>query len=240
MLDVDPPLDGIVIETSGVADPVKLATLGRVGKLLRLNATVIAVDAANIEVHHQDPYLADTIERQITAADILAINKCDLTSADMLASVENWLRRLAPNASRLRTIDGKVPIDVILGISNHAAQPVESARNGPVHHHDHEHAVHRDVFLSWSFTADRPFVTAKLSDAIRSLPLSIVRGKGILWLDEARRRQMIFHLVGRRFEIADGPSWGTNAQRNELVFISVRERADFAAIGELLTNSLVG
>jgi G3E family GTPase len=241
MLDVDPPLDGMVIETSGVADPAKLAILGRVGKFLRLNATVIVVDAAHIGSHARDPYLADTILRQIAAADLLVINKCDLGTAEEVASIEAWLRPIAPNAATLRTAGGVVPIEVVLGEGAPTSRrdKAEEPENSHDHHHP-EHALHRAVFSSWSFTAERPFIAAKLRDAVRLLPPAIVRGKGIVWLDEAMEQQTIFHLVGRRLEITDGSSWGTASPRTEVVFIAARAHGDFAPIEALLREALRG
>jgi len=238
MLDVDPPLDGMVIETSGVADPAKLAILGRVGKFLRLNAMVIVVDAAHIQSHARDRYFADTILRQIATAELLVINKCDLATADEVAAIEAWLKPIAPNAATLRTAGGVVPIEVVLGEGAPGGQRDNAEAPESRHDHNHEgYAPHRSVFSSWSFTARQPFIAAKLRDAVRSLPPAIVRGKGIVWLDEALERQTIFNLVGRRLEFTDGASWGAAPPRTEVVFIAARGEANFAPVEVLLTGA---
>jgi G3E family GTPase len=241
MLEVEPPLDGIVIEASGVADPAKLAILGRVGKFLRLNATVILVDAANVLAQRADRHLADTIARQIAAADLVAINKCDIARAAELAAIEEWVDGIAPGAARLRTVDAEVPIDVVLGAASRVEQTTRWERLG--HRHDHDHVqrdtLHRAVFSSWAFTAQRPFIGAKLRDAVAALPPIIVRGKGVLWLAEGVDRSMIFHLVGRRFDIVQGPYWEGDPPCNNLVFIAANAYVDFTPIDQLLTRALV-
>lgn len=223
MLEGDVRPDGIVIETSGVADPSKLALLGRVGKFFRLNATVVLVDAAHVRTHVQDRYLEDTILRQIAAADLLILNKSDMVGADERAALEHWAGDLAPKAALLPTVRGRVPVDILLGRRNPAATAI---RDDDDHHHD---AHHGDGFVSWSFAADRPFGSAALRDALRALPPWLLRGKGVLWLDDRPDEAVTFHLVGGRVDLGTGAPWAGARRRSELVFIALARPAhDFA------------
>lgn len=224
MLEGDARPDAIVIETSGVADPAKLAVLGRVGKFFRLNATIVLVDAANVQGHARDRYLEDTILRQIAAADLLILNKADMVEADELAALDRWIGDLAPKAARLPAVRGEVPIDILLG--QHGAIPTSV----PDAEGDHDHAVrHGDGYVSWSFAADRPFGRAALRDTLSTLPPWLLRGKGVLWLEDRPDEAVTFHLVGGRVEMGAGAPWAGTSRRSELVFIArAQPGRDFA------------
>ncbi len=235
MLEPDIKPDGIVIETSGVADPAKLAVIGRIGKFFRLNATIVMIDAANVRTHSADRYLSDTILRQIAAADLLIVNKADMVSGDALSSLEAWLGEIAPKAATIRAVRGDLPIDVVLGTRGDG----RTTPDIPDHDH-HGHDVHHgDVFASWSFSADRPFSSAALRDAVGELPPWIVRGKGVLWIDDSPDRSVIFHLVGGRAEFSKGAPWGDDVPRSQLVFIATAQPTrDFAPCRTSLQEAL--
>jgi G3E family GTPase len=238
ILEQDAPPDGIVIETSGVADPAKLAVLGRVGKFFRLNATIVLVDAAHVRAHAEDRYLADTIRRQIAAADLLIVNKSDIVADDDRAALDGWIAEIAPKAARIPAVRGEVPIDILLG--THRGAISDAHRHHRDHDHDHAASVpHGDGFTAWSFTADRPFRTAALRQVLESLPPWILRGKGVLWFDDRPGRSATFHLVGGRVDLAPGAAWEGGTRRSELVFIAAAQPPrDFAPWRARLMDAL--
>ncbi|MBM3523974.1 MAG: GTP-binding protein, partial [Alphaproteobacteria bacterium] len=84
-------IDHVVIETSGVSLPGSVAqSIGLVGAL-RLDGVVVLLDAETLRERAADPYLADTIERQIADADLLLLNKFDLVDAAMRGDLLSWL-----------------------------------------------------------------------------------------------------------------------------------------------------
>jgi G3E family GTPase len=92
-----PMFNGLVIETSGLADPVPLLlTLRRSGvaaSRLQLATVVTTVDAV-LGVTTMARYREAT--RQIAAADVLVLTKSDLVSGDVLDGVRKALETLNP------------------------------------------------------------------------------------------------------------------------------------------------
>ena len=82
VLALQPAPQWIVIEASGVSDPGRIAQVGMADPLLQLEGVVVLVDAGAIRETAADPLLADTVLRQLRAADLLVLNKTDLVAPD--------------------------------------------------------------------------------------------------------------------------------------------------------------
>ncbi len=109
------PPEHILIECSGVSDPVAVATTftrPMLRSLVRLDAIIAVVDAEQVR---EQPDYAELIEDQIAAADIVVINKVDLATSNLLQGLREWIRMLVPNARVLETTNGQVPVEVVLG-----------------------------------------------------------------------------------------------------------------------------
>src|SRR3546814_11559184 len=65
----------IVIEASGVGDPWQIAGIALAEPDLQLAAVVVLADAEQLPAQLADPYIGDTVRRQIMRADILLLNK---------------------------------------------------------------------------------------------------------------------------------------------------------------------
>ena len=101
---------------------------------------------------------------------------------------------------------------LLLGVT---AQPVSAE---PAHHHVDE------IFSTWDWSLDD--VAAKRADIeamMDELDESVVRAKGILWLDDEPDRQMVLQRVGKRWTLRRGEAWADGqVRRSQLVFIGVR------------------
>lgn len=101
-------VDRIVVETSGLADPVPalaaLARAGQVSSRMRLQAIVTLVDAMHArEQLHESP----EFRLQLQAADRILVSKLDLPGAAPLASVRGLVEQVNPAAS-VEVADGDV------------------------------------------------------------------------------------------------------------------------------------
>jgi G3E family GTPase len=76
--------------------------------------------------------------------------------------------------------------------------------------------VTADGFESLSFQSDQPFAVHKFQDFLERLPDNVYRAKGLLWIDESKKRY-VFHLVARRFSLDESPRDGP--MKNKLVLI---------------------
>jgi G3E family GTPase len=200
-------VDHIIVETTGVADPLPVAhTFQRpeFRDALRLDAIVAVADAEQFSLDLFDGIAA---RNQLRYADAILLNKCDRVGAERLATVEEKLRSLNEAARLVRTTRSAVPLPLILDVDL-----FRSIHTG----HDHAH-LDNDGFVSLSFESDRPFSVGRFQaflDAGR--PPGLFRGKGFLWLAETGKRY-VFHLVGERFTLEEDERGIAGANRLVLI-----------------------
>ncbi|WP_110686096.1 CobW family GTP-binding protein [Salinicola aestuarinus] len=94
------PPTALIIETSGVALPGRIADMVRVARQFHLAEIVTLVDLDALSRHRQDRRIADLVEVQIAAADRLSLNRDDRLAGDELASAGRWLASINPHAIR--------------------------------------------------------------------------------------------------------------------------------------------
>ncbi|MEO6268812.1 MAG: GTP-binding protein, partial [Lautropia sp.] len=114
VLDADPPFDAVVIEASGVGDPWRIAQVGLADPGLAFGGVIVLLDASAAQAQAGDPLLADSVLRQLRAADLVLLNKTDLVSAGELAEVRAWLEGVVGGAPVLETVAARVP-PILLG-----------------------------------------------------------------------------------------------------------------------------
>ena len=158
--------DGIIVETTGLADPVPVAQTffmdEDVRAKTRLDAVVALVDALHLPLRLKDSREA---EDQIAFADVVLLNKTDLVTPEELAKIEATVRAINPHAVIHRTQRAEIALDRVLdqGAFDLSrvldADPEFLAEAGHVHdehcgpdcghdhshdhaHHDHDHAHH--------------------------------------------------------------------------------------------------
>src|SRR6478735_6607811 len=107
--------DGIIVETTGLADPVPVAQTFFMDDDVRakteLDAVVALVDAKHLPLRLKDSREA---EDQIAFADVVLINKTDLVTAEALAEVEAVIRAVNPHAEIHRTERSAIQLDRVL------------------------------------------------------------------------------------------------------------------------------
>ncbi|MEM6256330.1 MAG: GTP-binding protein [Cyanobacteria bacterium P01_D01_bin.156] len=225
IMERDDRVDYMVIETTGVADPLPiiLTFLGtELRDLTRLDSIVAMVDA---ETFTPDHFESEAAFKQITYADVTIVNKVDLVSSDQVKKLDRYLNSVKAGVRILHSQQGQVPLRLILDVGYNNPEDYAGLEQDHDHsheHHSHEHHHHsshldNDGFVSISFESDRPFQIKKFEHFLQnSLPQTVFRAKGILWFEESDLRN-IFQLSGPRFSI-DGEDWKT-PPRNQLVFI---------------------
>ena len=107
--------DGIIIETTGLANPAPVAQTffvdEDVRRKTRLDAIVTVVDAKHLPQRLADSHEA---EDQIAFADVIVLNKTDLVSPEELDAVEARIRAINRFAKIHRTERAALPIDEVL------------------------------------------------------------------------------------------------------------------------------
>ena len=132
--------DGILVETTGLADPAPVAQTffmdDDVRAKAKLDAVVTVADAKHLLAR-----LADSPEaqEQIGFADVILVNKTDLVSADELAEVEARIRAINPSAIIHRTERCALPLDRVLDRGSFDLDRILSLDPDFLEQHDHDH-----------------------------------------------------------------------------------------------------
>jgi G3E family GTPase len=210
LLHRDNPPERVLIECSGVSDPIAVLQgfeEARLFDILRVDSVVAVVDTeqfANVE-YSDKPLLL----HQIVCADLVILNKTDLVDEATRAEVERRIRGTVAGARILSAERGRVPFDVVLGVGRFDPQVLL------------EHGVHHDhgeAFTQWSFQTDQRLDPALLREAIETLPVGVYRAKGIVAVP-AETRRVVVQVVGRRVELEYGEPWGDEAPHSKFVAI---------------------
>ncbi|MEM1238432.1 MAG: GTP-binding protein [Cyanobacteria bacterium P01_H01_bin.26] len=144
-------IDYLVVETTGLADPlpVALTFLGtELRDLTRLDSIVTLVDAENYSV---DLFSSQAAHNQIAYGDIILLNKTDLVNEGDLDRLELKVRDIKEGARILRTSRSQVPLPLILSVglfeSDKYFAPTETSPDNAEHancDHDHGHCEHEE------------------------------------------------------------------------------------------------
>ena len=140
----DREFDAIVVESTGVAEPLPVAQTLTLGfdqsdldatefheetgieplENCHLDTTVTVVDAHQFheamgsdEVLDDDgteKHLGDLLVEQVEFCDVLLLNKCDLVEEPTLKEIEKTLEVLQPRAEVVRTTHGRIDVDEVV------------------------------------------------------------------------------------------------------------------------------
>jgi len=141
--------DGILIETTGLADPGPVAQTffadDEIAAKAKIDSIVTVVDAKYLPLRLKDSKEA---EEQIAFADVILLNKSDLVDKEELAQIERAIRAINRYAKIVRTTRCEVPLDQVLGLGSFDLaeilkhEPDFLKAEAPGHHdhsHDHSH-----------------------------------------------------------------------------------------------------
>src|SRR5215831_13778036 len=202
LLRRDPQPETIVIETSGVADPMDVVRNLMDPLIWReapLETVLCVVDATTPVARLND----DTLLRsQLRAADVVALSKMDLVDAAARAQLRDAIRALHPRAVLVDALQGEVPAELLFPVDpNRAPAPRVVAARRPT----------ADRFETLSWTSQRPVSLPRLQQAIGRLTPKLARAKGLFETLEQPGRLTVFQLAGGRATLAPGGAVPTGA-----------------------------
>jgi G3E family GTPase len=221
--------DGILVETTGLADPGPVAqtffTDDDVKARTRLDAIVTVIDAKHFFGQLEQGTEA---EQQVAFADVILLNKTDLVSPEELKKVEDKIRGINRYARIFQTQKSQIDLDAILDKGAFDLGRILEFEPDFLHSgHDHHH---EDEVRSLSITADRPVDPDKFQKWMGALlqikGADIFRSKGILAIDGAPRRY-VYQGVHMMMDSDWGTPWKEGDKRSsKLVFIGRNLDAD--------------
>jgi G3E family GTPase len=135
-------VDYLVVETTGLADPLPVAMtfLGSdLRDLTRLDSIITLVDAENFGPAILEGEVARS---QVVYSDMILLNKCDLVDEERLAAVEAELLAIKPEARILRSVKGEVPLPLLLSVGLFESDKVVAQQDHGDCDHDHGVCVH--------------------------------------------------------------------------------------------------
>lgn len=188
--------DRIILETSGLANPLNLLREQEAwADLARLEMVVTVVDA----VHAPDVLADSDIARdQIRGGDVLVVNKTDLVDAAALDRLDAKLRELNPTAPHLLTHHGQLQPGLLFEAGGDGQGPSRPSRAAVplLRRRNHED----EAFNAICLPQPEPLTRADLGRWLEKLPAEVVRLKGILRLAD-EEEPLVLQGVGRRWDV---------------------------------------
>ncbi|KAJ2319156.1 COBW domain-containing protein 1 [Coemansia sp. Cherry 401B] len=139
--------DYILLETTGLADPGKIAAMlwsnEELGSDIRLDGIVTMVDAKNIlrQLAESVPTgeTMNEAQKQLAFADRVIVNKTDLVSEDQLSEIEMVIGEINGAAQVVCSQYARVDLDHIMSIGAYAGVDPETLPFVKSGHSDHHH-----------------------------------------------------------------------------------------------------
>lgn len=195
---VEPRLDQIVIEASGVADPAATAAWGTVAPFAP-GGTIVLAAADTIRTQASDRYVGTEVVRQLTGADIVVVTKGDRCNVEQLDAVESWLTDQT-SAPMIRSLNGDVPM-TILRPAAAGASLAEATERRPRESSGHGMAL-AAIYSTWSFESATGTTADRLEMFLAELPDGVLRLKGTVADSGGAMRGILVNVVGKRIDLA--------------------------------------
>ena len=225
--------DGILIETSGLADPAPVVQTFYFDDLLRqhtrLDSVICVADARHLPTQLRDLPEAGV---QLAQADLVLLNKADLADAAMLFEAERAVHALNPTAELRRSVQGEIALERLLDrgafdISRLRVPPtgLGAAPAGPRSHvyRAPEEGRHSRGVSSVSISFARPLERSRFMPWLQRLVTErgadLLRAKGIVAF-EGQDRRFVFQAVHMTVDSGLDRAWAEGeARESRLVFI---------------------
>ncbi|MFD4840706.1 CobW family GTP-binding protein [Achromobacter sp. NPDC058515] len=232
VLALDPLPEWIVIEASGVSDPGRIAQVGMSDPMLQLEGVIVLADAGNLREAAADPLLADTVERQLRAADLLVLNKTDLASDTELAALRSWLHDATGGAAIVAAREARVDLRWLIGEAEGAADDHVCGPHCAEHARVDPASDPRHPFQSWLWRAPALLDADEFARRLRQLPRQLLRAKG--WVRTGRHGWVLVQWAGRRVRYDTQARPPADLDGPSLVLIGLRGAIRIEEISALL------
>lgn len=187
--------EAIVMETTGVAEPDAIVVDVQDNlPEIRLDSVITIADADAII---RFPAIGHTGKAQIEMADIILLNKIDLTDKNQLKSVENKIKSINNKAIIFKTVKCDVNLHYLFNINSKRI----------VKKHE-KHKITEDYFY---FETKKLIDFEKFKKFAKTIPKNIYRAKGFI---KSNSGDLLFNYINGKHDFEE-----FKAAKTELVFI---------------------
>jgi len=232
-------LDGIIIETTGMADPAPVAQTffvdDAVKAFAKLDGIITLVDAKHVEQHldEEKPEGAENeAVEQVAFADRILLNKTDLVSEEDLVRVEARIKAINAFAPIQRSHMSNVSVENVLNVGGFDLKRTlemdpEFLNTDGEHEHD---STVTSTSITNDAEVDLDLVQAWVSEILQTKGADIFRMKGVLNIANSDKR-FVYQAVHMIFNGDWEEDWKPDERRtNKLVFIG--KNLDHGALKE--------
>jgi len=222
------PLDLVLIETTGLADPAPVAQTffvdDDIASHYSLDAIVTVIDAKHI-IMHLDEEKAEGVENesveQVAFADIILLNKCDLIEErSELEAIKDRIKKMNSGAEIIETVQSKVDPRRLLNRDAFNLDRVlefdpEFLKDGD---HMHDETV-TSVGFSFDYDLDQTLLQRLISTMLQEKGTELFRYKGVLPI-KGMKQKFVFQGVHMLFNGIYGEEWKEGEKRHgRFIFI---------------------
>jgi cobalamin biosynthesis protein CobW len=207
--------DRIIVETSGVALPFDTQIQLWREPVCRWVEDDVAVVVVNAEQLFEGRDLEGTFEDQVSAADLLLLNKVDLVPQETLARLEASLQSMAPDTPVVHAVHGQIDPAILFPPVPQTLRPRQRTRPATGVPHQHE------AFTTYELAVPEGIEPAALIEQLSHL--GALRAKGFVRTAQGLR---LVQGVGRRIELKEPLVPPPEALIGRVVVIARRQPPD--------------
>jgi G3E family GTPase len=218
--------DHVIVEANGDESPARLVGYAYMPGF-RPDGVVIVVDAAAGVQIEAGETLSVATQAQLRRADLVVLNKVDLSGPRVAAATQRTLAKLAPSARFLWSHGGQVAASVLLGptaghVAANETSVVAEWRSDyePVSSRDRTSRL-GERCRTWCLVSERPLEARAFRDWVARLPGTVMRGSGVVHLREEPQHRQDFALIGSRWRLTRGAPWGASAPLTRVTLVSL-------------------
>ena len=242
-------IDYIVIESSGISEPIPVAQAFTyvdealdidLSKLCRLDTMVTVVDAnafwqdftsgetlldrREAATEGDEREIADLLIDQIEFANVLLLNKTDLIPSEKVGELKGILHALNPDAKVIETVQSQLALSEVLDTGLFDFE-TSSHSAGWIKELNEEHVLETEEYgiASFVYRSQKPFHPERLRNWLLQWPVEVVRAKGFLWLATRNDIAILISQAGPSLVIERAGIWDEESgeKMNELVLIGI-------------------
>lgn len=247
-------IDYIVIESTGISEPVPVAqTFSYIDEAMgidltsicRLDTMVTVVDANRFvnDIHSEDLLvdrnqgadvtdersIADLLIDQVEFCDVLVLNKTDLVTNEAIDKLEHILRTLQPDAKIIKTTQSQVDINDVLDTGRFDFEKASNSAGWIKELTEGGHEAHTpetEEYGMSSFVYSRrlPFHAKRFNDWLEQMSQNIVRSKGIVWLAQYNEVACLLSQAGSSCNISPVTYWVASMSKEKREGILAQRR----------------